>query len=311
MLMKKLSIACVAVLALVFAAPALADVGSPTLSGTATATSGGVQLTSDFSDTATTNDAGAVTVPVTGMTLAQLTELSAQYTITHGSCGGGSPRFQIQIGGKNMFVYIGPSPTFTGCGSGSTNTGNVVGTSDQCRVDISQLVTGKQCSTWAEAVSLLGTQAIQSIAFAVDGGWSQADKIQTVLLQTLSINGKNVLATQGGGGGGKGGKVAPGQFCKTLRTRMGKAAFNELWSTSGTSNGMGKCVSTIAHARNAGKTEAQILAALTQCVAQGKKGADLGACVAANDGVAATLTEAQEAAKATAGKKGKAKGKKK
>jgi hypothetical protein len=42
MLMKKLSIACVAVLALVFAAPALADVGSPTLSGTATATSGGV-----------------------------------------------------------------------------------------------------------------------------------------------------------------------------------------------------------------------------------------------------------------------------
>jgi hypothetical protein len=297
--MRKLICGLVAMTSLAVASPALAAVGTPALSGTATATSGGIQLTSNFSDASTTNDFGAVTVPVTGVTLAQLTSLSAQYTITHGSCGGGSPRFQIAIGGKNVFVYVGPAPSFTGCGSASTSTGNVVGTSDQCRVDTSQFAGGTQCSTWAAAVALLGSQTIQSIVFAVDGGWSQADKIQTVLLQGLTINGTNVLGGTGGGGtGGTGGKIAPGQFCKALRTKMGRAAFNELWSTSGTSNGMGKCASTIAHARNAGKTEDQILAALTQCVAQGKKGADLGACVAATDGVTATLTEAQESAKA-------------
>lgn len=304
--MRKLIIAFAAVLSLAFSAPALGAVGTPTLSGTATVISGGVQLTSNFADATAGNDAGAVTFPVTGTTLSQLTTLSAVYTITHGDCGGGSPRFQVTIGGKNLFVYLGPSPSFTGCTANvSTNSGNLVGTTDQCRVDLSQFVAGKQCSTWAEALATLGSQPIQSISFVTDGGWKMADKLQTVLLQSVTINTQTfTFGTQAGGGG----NVSPGQFCKALRDRMGRAAFNELWSTSGTQNGMGKCVSTIAHARNAGKTEQQLLAAVDACTAKGLKGAALGACVAAQDGVAATLTEQQEA-KAQRGK-GKAKGKK-
>src|SRR5919201_6979017 len=49
-----------------------------------------------------------------GMTLSQLTNLATDYEFTESSCGGGSPRFQINIDGHNIFVYIGPPPNYTG-----------------------------------------------------------------------------------------------------------------------------------------------------------------------------------------------------
>jgi hypothetical protein len=299
--MRRFLVLLVLMLGLVAAGPGTAAAAF-TLSGTATIEGDTVKLVSDFSDTAATNDFGAVsfTVPA-GTTFGSLTNLSAVYSVTDDDCGGGSPRFQVNVGGKNVFVYLGPSPTFTGCTANTfTNSGNLVGTSDACRVDTSQFTGGKQCSTWAEAVTLLGSQAVTGIQFAVDGGWKMADKEQTVLLRSVTINGTTqTFGPQGGGGNA--GKVSPGQVCNALRSRMGRAAFNELWSTSGTSNGMGKCASTMAKARNAGLTHAQIMEALAACTAQGKKGAALGACVAARDGTTATLTEAQEkAAKAKA-----------
>ncbi|HWN22528.1 MAG TPA: hypothetical protein VNP93_11180, partial [Gaiellaceae bacterium] len=73
-----------------------------------------------------------------------------------------------------------------------------------------------------------------------------------------------------------------------------RSAFNELWSTNGKSNGFGKCVSAVAKARKPGATQESILAAIERCKAQGLKGAALGSCVAARDGVAATKTEQGE-----------------
>ena len=79
---------------------------------------------------------------------------------------------------------------------------------------------------------------------------------------------------------------------------MGAAAFNELWGTNANDrNAFGKCVSTMAHAKNAGQTQQQIMAAIAACQARRLSGAPLGACVAAKDRVAATKTEAQEKAK--------------
>jgi hypothetical protein len=72
-------------------------------------------------------------------------------------------------------------------------------------------------------------------------------------------------------------------------------------------NAHGKCVSAMAQARNAGLTQQQILAAAAACAARGLRGAALGACVAARDGVAATRTEAQERTKVRGKKKGKSK----
>jgi hypothetical protein len=307
--MKRLLFVLAVMSGLVVAAPGVAA-AAYTLSGTATIQGDNVRLVSDFSDTTAANDFGLVsfTVPA-GTTFGSLTNLAAVYSVTDDDCGGGSPRFQINVGGKNVFVYLGPSPTFTGCTANTfTNSGNLVGASDACRVDTSQFDGGKQCSTWAEAVALLGSQAVTGIEFAVDGGWKQTDKEQTVLLRSVTINGTTTTFASPPGGGNAG-KVSPGQICNAMRSRMGREAFNELWSTSGTSNGMGKCASTLAHARNAGKTHDLIMQAIAACVAQGKTGAALGSCVAARDGTAATLTESQEkSAKAKKGK-GKSKGK--
>lgn len=305
--MKRLVVTVVALLTMAVAAPAYAADGV-TLSGTATVQGNTVQLVSDFSDASTTNDFGAISFPVpAGATLATLTALSAEFNVTDDNCGGGSPRFQITIGGKNVFVYLGPAPGFNTCAANTwISTGNLVGTSDACRVDTSQLIAGTQCTTWAAAVAALGSQPITAITLVADGGWSQADREQTVLVRNVTINNRTFITRQQQPGT----KVNAAQLCKAERARMGTAAFNELWGTNANDrNAYGKCVSTLARAKNAGLTQQQILAAIARCQAQGLKGAALGACVAARDGVAATLTEAQEKAKSKSNN-GKAKGKK-
>jgi hypothetical protein len=296
--MKKLLIAAVVVVSLAVAAPALA--ADPATSGTATITNGIATLTSDFTDTSTTNDFGALTFAVpSGTTLSSLTTLSAEYNITEGSCGGGSPRFQLNIDGKNVFVYLGATPNFTGCAAGWTSTGNLA-TNTELRVDLSQYG-GSQYSTWAQAVALLGSHTLTGVQFAVDGGWSQTGKKQVVQLKNVTINGSTSLVPPTPSTGG--GNVNPAKLCAAQRSQAGSAAFNELWGTNvNQRNAFGKCVSAIAHAKNAGSTQDQILAAIASCSAKGLKGGALGACVAAKDGVASTLTEQQEAKAAKAAK---------
>src|SRR2546422_4529401 len=43
-----------------------------------------------------------------GMTFGEIQNLGTDYKFTAATCGGGAPRFQINIEGKNAFVYIGP-----------------------------------------------------------------------------------------------------------------------------------------------------------------------------------------------------------
>ncbi len=312
--MKRLLLfAATCAIALFVAAPSFAATGA-TLFGTAAQEANDVKIVSDYSDTATTNDSGGVDVAVAaGTTFSSLTTLSAQFQLQTGDCGGGSPRFQVNVGGHNVFVYLGPSPSFTGCAAAAwIDSGNLVGTSDACRVDTSQFAGGKQCSTWAEAVTLLGPQTVTGIQFAVDGGWQQTGKVQTVLVRSITVNGTTYSLVQESTPPPTGGKVNPAAYCKALRTKMGTGAFNELWGTNtNAKNGFGKCVSTVAHARNVGKTEQQISDALTACMAKGLKGGPLGACVAARDGVAATKTEAQEHAAARSHGTKKGHGKKK
>ena len=297
---RVLFFAAACAVALFVAAPAFADTGV-TLFGTATQEANDVKIVSDFSNTATTDDSGGIQLPVAaGTTFGSLSSLAATFQLATGDCGGGSPRFQVNVGGHNVFVYLGPAPSFTGCAANTPiNSGNLVGTSDQCRVDTSQFTGGTQCSTWADAVTLLGSQPVTGIQFAVDGGWKQAAKVQTVLVQSLTLNGTTFSLAQPTPPPPTGGNVNPAKFCATLRARMGTAAFNELWGTNANArNAFGKCVSTVAHARNAGKTEQQITDAVNAGLAKGLKGAALGAFVAAKDGVAATKTEAQERASA-------------
>ena len=290
--------AIVAIAALSFAAaPALAADGTTTAGG-ATISDGVATLVANTGNASTADDFSAVSVPVpAGLTFGQITQLAAEFNVTDDDCGAGSPRFAIKVGDKNVFVYLGPAPTFSGCAQNTwSSTGNLVGTVDACRVDTSQIAPGTQCSTWAAAVALVGSQAVQSVSLVVDASWTGssspafADKEQTVLVRNVKLNDKTFLVPKT-----KGAKVNPAKLCKAQLAAMGsRSAFNELWSTNGKSNGFGKCVSAVAKARKPGSTQESILAAIESCKAQGLKGAALGSCVAARDRVAATRTEAAE-----------------
>jgi hypothetical protein len=298
--MRKLLLAAIAALALAAAAPALAADGSTTFGG-ATVDNGTATLVANTGNASAADDFSGVTVPVpTGLTFGQITELSTEYNVTDDDCGAGSPRFQVKVGGKNVFVYLGPAGTFTGCAQNTwLSTGNLVGTADACRVDTSQFTGGTQCSTWAAAVTLLGSQAVEGVSLVVDASWTGsanpafADKEQTVLVRNVKLNDKTYFVPTPAGGGGEP-KVNPTTACKAQLATLGRKAFNELWAKDGTSNGFGKCVSAAAHARNLAATHSQIMTASKTCKAKGLKGEKLGQCVAATDRVAATKTEAQE-----------------
>jgi hypothetical protein len=107
---------------------------------------------------------------------------------------------------------------FTGCAQKTWLTsGNLVGTSDFCRVDTSQLAPGTQCSTWAAAVTLLGPQAVTGIQLVVDGGWVFSDKEQEVLVRNVVINGKMFIGPR------QPPDQDPAKLCAAQRTSLGKA----------------------------------------------------------------------------------------
>jgi hypothetical protein len=295
--MRKLLFAAIAALTLTATAPALAADGSTTFGG-ATVDNGVATLVANTGNTSTTDDSSGVTVPVpTGLTFGQITHLSTDFNVTDDDCGAGSPRFQIKVGGKNVFVYLGPAGTFTGCAKDTwLASGNLVGTADACRVDTSQFAGGTQCSTWAAAVALLGSQAVESVSLVVDASWTGStnpaftDKEQTVLVRNVRLNDKTFFEPKAAPAP----KLNPTTACKAQQAALGRTAFNELWAKSGTSNGFGKCVSAAAKARNLAAQHALIMNASKACKAKGLKGAKLGQCVAATDRVPATLTERQE-----------------
>jgi hypothetical protein len=307
--MKKVVLLAVSALALAVTGPALANGGGgggtgdgTTAFGGATITKYGAILVANTGNTSTADDFSGVTVPVpTGLTFGQITDLSTQFNVTDDDCGAGSPRFQIRVGGKNVFVALGPAGTLTGCAKDMwISSGDLTeATAAECRVDTSQFTGGKQCSSWAEAVALLGTQAVQGVSLVVDASWAGstnpafADKEQTVLIRHVTLNGKTFLSAKRKHDSKA--TTNPAKLCKAQLAAMGsKAAFNELWAVNGTSNGFGKCVSAVSKARKSGGSQDQILAAIASCKAKGLKARALGACVASLDGVAATLTEQQE-----------------
>jgi hypothetical protein len=197
-----------ATLAIVAVVPS-AGAASGALFGTATMDGNQVKLVSDFSDTNAANDSGGINFTDTGVTtFASLTMLATKFNVTDDGCGGGSPRFQLNIGGKNVFVYLGPSPSFTGCTPNTlVDSGNLIGNNDACRYDTSQISPGTQCNTYAGTLALVGSQAVTGIQLVVDGGWffSPGDKEQTVNVCDIRINTATLFPCSGQGGGGGGG----------------------------------------------------------------------------------------------------------
>lgn len=126
----------------------------------------------------------------TGLTFAELSTLSTDYNVTDDDCVGGSPRFQIKVNTgselKNIFVYIGPEPSYTGCTPNTwVNTGNLLDASR--KIDTSQLG-GAFYDTYANALANFGTYPVVGISLVTDGGWASPDSEQTILVDNVAIN---------------------------------------------------------------------------------------------------------------------------
>lgn len=150
-----------------------------------------------------TNAYGGVDFSVpANFTLSQLQNLSTDYRFTVGTCGLGSPRFSVAVTSGtvsgNIFVYIGPPPSYTGCPPNVwTNTGNLV--TPASLVDDSQLPAGTFYDPYAAAQAKYGTYTITDIALVVDGPH------QTVQFDNTMINQKTYTYENSGGNGEGGG----------------------------------------------------------------------------------------------------------
>jgi hypothetical protein len=151
-----------------------------------------VQLVTDLSNGSTTDDFSGIDFSTTGITtFADLTKLSTDYKFTDGSCGGGSPRFQINVidpttnTEKNIFVYIGPAPSYTGCLPNVwTNTGDLLEGVNP--VDTSQLTGGTFYDPYATALTKYDSYVVTGIQLVTDS-FSATGK-HTVLIDNTMIN---------------------------------------------------------------------------------------------------------------------------
>jgi len=126
-----------------------------------------------------------------GLTVGQLTNLSTDYRMTAGDCGGGAPRFSVGVTDGthtgNIFVYLGPAPSYTGCATTWTNTGNLVASSSL--VDTSQLPGGTFYDTYSNAQANYSSYTITDISLVVDAYWSAiSNDPQTVQIDNTAIN---------------------------------------------------------------------------------------------------------------------------
>ncbi|HEV8536825.1 MAG TPA: hypothetical protein VGR87_14055 [Candidatus Limnocylindria bacterium] len=134
---------------------------------------------------------GGIDFDTPPMTVRDLDNLQTDYMFTAGSCGGGAPRFQINVGTpvgtKNIFVYIGPPPNYVGCPA------NVWRSTDDLLtpisfVDTSQLPGGRFYDTWGEAQARYAGFAVSGIQLVTDGGWAVTGGTQTVQVDNVKIN---------------------------------------------------------------------------------------------------------------------------
>ncbi len=191
-------IAIAAVATIIFAGATVSHAAS-SLFGGASQGADNVVLVSNTGNATTTDDYSGVNFDdANGTTFGSLSTLSTDFNVTDDNCGAGSPRFQIAIDKNNdnvsdgnIFVYLGPSPSFTGCSQNTwLSSGNLIGNNDAGRWDFTQL--GGPLGTYSQAPADVLAGKILSISIVTDSGWSAAasggDSEQTTLIDNVMIN---------------------------------------------------------------------------------------------------------------------------
>lgn len=162
-----------------------------------------------------------------GMTFGQLSNLATDYDFTAASCGGGAPRFQINVDGVNAFVYLGPPPNYTGCPQNLwVSTGNLA--MPASFVDTSQLPGGTFYDTFAAADLKYGSDVVTGIQLVTDSSWF-FQSTQTVLVDNVMINSTTYT-------------FESGQSCKD-------GGWRDFTSSPGPFKNQGDCVSFFASGR--------------------------------------------------------------
>lgn len=168
------------------------DNGDPGSSGAAAEVAGAALLTS--------NNFGFGVVGATfpaGTTFSELSSLSTDYALTQGVCGGGSPRYQIDLqpqGDANpadavsLYLYFG-TPPFGGCTSGRHAEGEVIGGSAPQWFAFGGGANSNVALTYAQALATYGNYELLDAQIAVDGGWSQSGT-QQVSITNWEIDGE-------------------------------------------------------------------------------------------------------------------------
>jgi len=133
--------------------------------------------------------------PGGSLTLAGITQLSANYDMLGGSFGGGSPRFGIADSNDNqIWAYWG-----TPLGGGSFSNPNPNNTfastgnfADLASTDV-RFYSGNTGMTWSELLTAVGDMVVAYIVLDLDGGW-KGD--QHMLVNNFAVNG-DVFAAAG------------------------------------------------------------------------------------------------------------------
>jgi len=129
-----------------------------------------------------------------GTKFSDLSTLATDYKFeSDDSCGGGSPRFQVNVqvpsdGEKNIFVYIGPPPSYTLCPSNVwLNTGDLLEGVNP--IDTSQLPGGTFYDPYATALTKYGNYVVTGVQLVTDASWAFPDNEQTVFIDNTNIDG--------------------------------------------------------------------------------------------------------------------------
>ena len=172
----------------VFGAPAYATFGDAEIVTPGNNSPRAAQIRSDCSDLTPYGGVG-FEVP-SGLVLADLDTLSTDFQFTAGSCGGGSPRFQINVvdpdtGNEgNVFVYLGAPPNYTGCPQNVwLDSGNLLGADSL--VDASQ-IGGVFYQDYSDLQDSHGDYVVTGIQVVADGCWLGGT--QTAQVDNVTIN---------------------------------------------------------------------------------------------------------------------------
>jgi hypothetical protein len=126
-----------------------------------------------------------------GVTVKDLTNLTANFTWVYGSNHGGGLRWQIGTPGGNIMVDYGDAATSlqTGTAGSGVNMINST-TAEENRCESAQ-VGGTMYTPWSYVVSNYGDLAVKNVVLVVDGGWGGVTTYDQVLDLTDATVGYN------------------------------------------------------------------------------------------------------------------------